>query len=118
MRPRNSTPSMWFAVNHMKVKILDCDVTAFVGLHDQPDVTKRVLNGLRVHSMLSAVDLLSLIGYGLDSPAELTRRRAVEAAADLPLVERSAFLAQFNRPATYAQEISEIRAAAARAIKK
>ncbi|MGC4054425.1 MAG: hypothetical protein QM757_35540 [Paludibaculum sp.] len=94
------------------------DVIAFVRKQDNAEVIMEVLTCVRVRPILKTADVLSLIGYGLDSPAEWTRRRAVEAAADLPLVERSPFLAQLNRLAADPKEISEIRAAAANALKK
>ncbi len=94
------------------------DVIAFVRTQDKPEVIKEVLKCFRLLRIKKTADTLSLIGYGLDSPDVWVRRRALEAVADLSLVERSEFLAQLNRLATDTKEPTEIRSAAEEALKK
>ncbi|MBN9662162.1 MAG: hypothetical protein J0H49_28455 [Acidobacteria bacterium] len=94
------------------------DVIAFVRKQDNPEVIAEVLRCIRVRQIPRTADVLSLISYGLDSPAEWTRRRAVEAVATLPFVERSPFLAQLKRLATDPKETPENRSAAANVLKK
>jgi len=94
------------------------DVIAFVRKQDKPEVMQEVLKCFRVLRITKTADALSLIGSSLDSPDVLVRRRAVEAVADLPLVERSPFLAQLSRLSTDPNEPTEIRSMATEALKK
>ncbi|MFN0166671.1 MAG: HEAT repeat domain-containing protein [Bryobacteraceae bacterium] len=94
------------------------DVIAFVHKQGKPEVIQDVLTCFRVLPIKMTPDALSLISSGLDSPDVWVRRRAVEAVAALPLVERSPFLAQLNRLASNPKEQSEIRSTAAEALTK
>lgn len=94
------------------------DVIAFVRKQDKPEVIQAVIECVDNLPIKKTTDVLSLIGYGLDSPAEWTRRRAVEAVETLPVGERSRFLGQLNRLATDSKEPIEIRSAAAKTLKK
>jgi hypothetical protein len=94
------------------------DVIAFVRKQNKPEVIQKVLECFRVLPIPKTADVLSLIGVGLDSPSEWTRRRAVEVLDRLPLGERSPFLAQLSRLSTDSNEPTEIRSAAAEALRK
>ena len=94
------------------------DVIAFLRKQDKPEVTVRVLMCFHALPPTKNADALAFIGSSLDSPDASTRRNAVEAVADLPLAERSPFLAQLSRLSTDSKEPKETRSAAAEALKK
>lgn len=107
----------WMLLDTRNVTLTQ-DVIAFVRKQDNPEVIGEVLRCVHVRHIHKTAEVLSLIGYGLDSPGEWTRRMAVEAVADMPLVERSPFLAQLNHLAADPKETPEIRGAAARALRE
>ncbi len=94
------------------------DVVTFVRKQGNHKVIKHVLTCIRVRPIKPTPEVLALISSGLDSPDEWTRRRSVEAVADLPAGEKPQFLSQLNRLASDAKEVREIRSLAAEALKK
>jgi HEAT repeat protein len=94
------------------------DAITFVRKQDKAEVIQEVLTCIRVIPIRKTADVLALIGFGLDSPDVWVRRRAVEAVADMPLVERPRFLAQLSRLSADPSEPPEIRSLAAEALKK
>jgi HEAT repeat protein len=97
--------------------LLAHDAIAFVRKQDRHETVEAVLRCFGLHPTTNA-DALAFIGSSLDSPDLWIRRRAVEAVARVPLVERSPFLNQLNRLSTDPNEPTEIRSAAADALKK
>jgi hypothetical protein len=93
------------------------DVIVFARKQDKREVAEAVLRCFHVYPTKNA-DALTFIGDSLDSPDVWLRRRAVEAVVDVPLVERSPFLAKLNRLATDPNEPTEIRSMASEALKK
>jgi HEAT repeat protein len=93
------------------------DVIAFVRKQNNREVTEATLRYFHVHPTKNS-DALAFIGDSLDSTDLWIRRRAVEAVADVPMVERSPFLAQLSRLSADPSEPHEIRSMAAEALKK
>ena len=120
-RENSPQDSSWMACTLLKdgndSRIIH-DVIAFVRKQDKPEVIQDVLTCVRMLPIKKTRDALSLISFGLESPDEWVRRRAVEAVAALPLAERSPFLAQLNRLASDAKESPEVRSLAAEALKR
>jgi len=110
----------WMACMLLKAgtDTLTHDAIAFVRKQDKPEVIQEVLKCIRVIPIRKTADALALIGSGLDSPDVWVRRMALEAVAAVPLVERSPFLAQLIRMSADPNEPTEIRSAAAEALKK
>jgi hypothetical protein len=110
----------WMACMLLKAgtDTLTHDAIAFVRKQDKPEVIQEVLRCFRILPIVKTADAIAFIGSGLDNQDVWVRRRAVEAVADLPLVERSPFLAQLSRLSTDSEEPAEIRSMAAEALKK
>jgi len=94
------------------------EVIEFLQKQAEPKVAVLVLMGLHAKPPTRNPDILDYIGSNLDNPDASVRIRAVEAAADLRMAERALFLAQLNRLSIAPNEPSEIRLAAAEAIKR
>jgi HEAT repeat protein len=90
---------------------------AFVRKENQHETVETVLRCFHLYPTKNA-DVLAFIGSSLDNSDTWIRRRAVEAVERVPLVERSPFFAQLNRLATDPNQPTEIRSAAAEALKK
>jgi hypothetical protein len=92
-------------------------VIAFARKQSKHVVTDSVFNCLHLYHTKNAA-VLSFIGDNLDSPDPWIRRRAVEAVADLPLLQRSQLFTQLSRLSTDPNEPSEIRSLAATTLAK